>query len=177
MSRKQQNLKALRAGLTKSPKAELWVENKRSVSEGCRRPIGRARVGRKSTTGGECISEVPGSEAPRHGPHSRSLHFGGEGDTDQRPHWQRKLRGGCALLRGREAPGLRYQIRRGKARADGETRGAWPREEPVRRLRRGRRWLTGLRLRGEAAALRPLPAPRCSSSCLDLGLKEARGSP
>lgn len=131
----------------------------------------------KHQWGGDCISEVRGSEAPRHGPHSRSLHFGGGGDTDQRPHWKRKLRGGCALLRGREAPVLRYHIRGGKARADGETHGARPREEPVRRLRGGRCGLTGLRLRGEAAALRPLPAPRCSSSCLDPGLKEARGSP
>lgn len=66
----------------------------------------------KHQRGGECNSEVRGSEAPRLETCSRSLHFEGGGDTDKRPHRRRMLRGGCALLPGREASRLRYQLRR-----------------------------------------------------------------
>lgn len=83
------------------------------------------------------------------------------------------LSGGCALLPGREAPGLRYQLRRGKARPEArvnrKTRGAG--------LGGGWHRLTGPGLRGAAAAPRPLPAPRCYGSCLHPGPKEARASP
>lgn len=81
-------------------------------------PTGRARVGRKHQRGGECNSEVRGSEAPRLETRSRSLHFEGGGDTDQRPHRRRMLRGGCVLLPGREAPRLRYQLRRRTERTE-----------------------------------------------------------
>ena len=87
------------------------------------------------------------------------LHYAGGGDTDQRPHPWRTLPSGCALLPGREAPGLRYQLCRSKGQAGGPS----GRRDPsvpadrttcwVRRRRQGRYLL---RAAPAAASIRDL---------------------
>lgn len=181
MSRKQQNLKAL---------IVRWVDK-----EPHSRAVGGKQVKRfrrMQTPRGACQGwkekHQPGSECfgvPKHrglGPVLALCTLEVEGDTDQRSHRRRILPDGCALLPGREAPGgyvtSSAEARPGRRIERTErTRGAGPRKGPVQRLRGGGRGLMRPPLLGAAAAPRPLPAPRCSRSCLHPGLKEARASP
>lgn len=127
----------------------MGEKTSKAVQTDARRSMGRhgevpGVEGKAHLRGGECTTEIPGSEAPRLGPpFSLSALWRWRGTLTSDPHRRRMLPGGCALLPGWEAPGLRYQLRQSKARPEarvnGETRGAG--------LRRGQHRLTGPGLR------------------------------